>query len=69
MCAGAMVLARVPLLVYAVDDPRAGAAGSVLDILDWPSLNHQVGVIRGVLPDEARELLQQFFKELRQTPS
>jgi len=54
MCAGALVLARVPLLVYAVDDPKAGTAGSVLDILDWPSLNHQVRVIRGVLAGEAR---------------
>jgi len=68
MCAGALVLARVPLLVYAVNDPKAGAAGSVLDILDWPSLNHQVRVIRGVLADEARALLQSFFKELRQSP-
>ncbi|TKJ30267.1 MAG: tRNA-specific adenosine deaminase [Chloroflexi bacterium B3_Chlor] len=68
MCAGALVLARVPLLVYAVDDPKAGAAGSVLDILDWPSLNHQVRVITGVLADEARALLQSFFKELRQSP-
>jgi len=68
MCAGALVLARVPLLVYAVDDPKAGAAGSVLDILDLPSLNHQVRVIRGVLADEARALLQSFFKELRRSP-
>ena len=67
MCAGAMVLARVPLLVYAVDDPKADAAGSKLDILDWPSLKHQVRVIRGVLADEARALLQSFFKELRQS--
>jgi tRNA(adenine34) deaminase len=44
MCAGALVLARVPLLVYTVDDPKVGAAGSVLNIVDWPSLNHQVSV-------------------------
>ncbi|NIN63649.1 MAG: tRNA-specific adenosine deaminase [Anaerolineae bacterium] len=68
MCAGALVLARVPLLVYAVDDPKAGAAGSVLDVVRSPRLNHQVQVTKGVLADEVRELLQRFFKELRQSP-
>jgi tRNA(adenine34) deaminase len=68
MCAGALVLARVPLLVYAVDDPKAGAAGSVLDIVRSPRLNHQVQVTKGVLADEVRELLQEFFKELRKSP-
>lgn len=66
MCAGAMVLARLPRLVYAVDDPKSGAAGSVLDLLRSPGLNHQVQVVRGVLADEVRELLELFFKELRQ---
>ncbi len=66
MCAGAMVLARLPRLVYSVDDPKSGAAGSVLDLLRSPGLNHQVQVIRGVLADEVRELLELFFKELRQ---
>jgi tRNA(adenine34) deaminase len=68
MCAGALVLARVPLLVYAVDDPKAGAAGSVLDIVRSPRLNHRVQVTKGVLGDEVRELLQRFFNELRQSP-
>jgi tRNA(adenine34) deaminase len=65
MCAGAMVLARVPRLVYAVDDPKAGAAGSLFDIVRSPRLNHQVLVTRGVLAQEARDLLDRFFQELR----
>jgi tRNA(adenine34) deaminase len=66
MCAGAMILARLPYLVYAVDDPKSGAAGSVLDVVGSPRLNHQVQVTKGVLADEAKELLELFFKELRQ---
>ncbi len=65
MCAGAMVLARLPSLVYAVDDSKAGAAGSVLDVLGSPALNHQVHVTKGVLADDVRELLDLFFKRLR----
>jgi tRNA(adenine34) deaminase len=69
MCAGAMVLARLPHLVYAVDDPKSGAAGSVLDVLRSPGLNHQVQVTRGVLAREAGQLLAMFFKELRRRNS
>ncbi len=65
MCAGAMVLARLPRLVFAVDDPRSGAAGSVLNVLRSPGLNHQVHVTKGVLADEVKELLDLFFKGLR----
>jgi tRNA(adenine34) deaminase len=65
MCAGALVLARVPRLVYAVDDPKSGAAGSLFDIVRSPRLNHQVQVTRGILAQEARELLDLFFSELR----
>jgi tRNA(adenine34) deaminase len=65
MCAGAMVLARLPHLVYAVDDPKAGAAGSVFDIVRSPWLNHQVQVTRGVLAEEVKELLDLFFEEIR----
>lgn len=65
MCAGAMVLARLPRLVFAVDDPRSGAAGSVLDVVRSPGLNHQVQVTKGVLADEVKELLDLFFKGLR----
>jgi len=69
MCAGAMVLARLPRLVYAVDDPKSGAAGSVLDVLRSPGLNHQVLVTKGVLADEVKELMARFFKALRQETS
>jgi len=65
MCAGAMVQARLPRLVYAVDDPKAGAAGSVMDLLRNERLNHQVEVIAGVLAEEAEELTQRFFRRLR----
>ncbi|MBN2471403.1 MAG: tRNA adenosine(34) deaminase TadA [Anaerolineae bacterium] len=67
MCAGAMVLARLPRLVYATVDPKAGAAGSVLDILQHPQLNHQVAVTRmeGPLAEEAADLLRAFFRGLR----
>ncbi len=69
MCAGAMVLGRLPHLVYAVDDPKSGAAGSVLDVVRSPRLNHQVQVTKGVLADEVRELLESFFKGLRRETS
>ncbi len=65
MCAGAMVQARLPRLVYAVDDPKAGAAGSVVDLLRNERLNHRVEVTAGVLTEEAEELTQRFFQELR----
>lgn len=66
MCAGAMVQARLPRLVYAIDDPKAGAAGSILDLLRHPRLNHQVQVTRGVLASEVSEMLDHFFQDLRQ---
>ena len=65
MCAGAIVLARVPRVVYAAADPKAGAAGSVLDVLGEPALNHRPQVVGGVLGDEAGELLRGFFRERR----
>jgi tRNA(adenine34) deaminase len=65
MCAGAIVLARVPRVVYATADPKAGAAGSVLDVLGEPRLNHRPEVVSGVLADEAAELLRSFFRERR----
>jgi tRNA(adenine34) deaminase len=65
MCAGAMVQARLPRLVYAVEDPKAGAAGSVVDLLRNERLNHRVEVIAGVLAEEAKELTQEFFQRLR----
>ncbi len=65
MCAGAMVLARLPRLVYAALDPKAGCAGSVVDVLRHPQLNHRVDVDLGPLADEAADLLRQFFNDLR----
>ncbi len=66
MCAGAMVQARLPRLVYAVDDPKAGAAGSVLDLVRDERLNHRVKVVRGVLATEVEALLAGFFETLRE---
>ena len=65
MCAGAIVLARVPRVVYAADDPKAGAAGSVLDVLAEPRLNHRPALARGLLADEAADLLRAFFASRR----
>ena len=68
MCAGAMVHARLPRLVYGATDPKAGAAGSVLDLLASPLLNHRVDVVDGVLAAEAAVLLSRFFARLREKP-
>ena len=65
MCAGAIVLGRVPRVVYAADDPKAGAAGSVLDVLAEPRLNHRPVVAPGLLAEEAAELLRAFFASRR----
>jgi tRNA(adenine34) deaminase len=61
MCAGAIVLARVPRVVYGATDPKAGAAGSVLDVLAEPQLNHRPDVAGGLLAEEGAELLRKFF--------
>ena len=65
MCAGAMIHARLGRLVYAAADPKAGAAGSVLEVLNHPRLNHRLSVTAGVLADECGELLRGFFRERR----
>lgn len=65
MCAGAMIHARLDRLVFAAADPKAGACGSVLDVLNHPRLNHQMQVEQGILVEEAAELLRGFFKERR----
>ena len=65
MCAGAMVLARLPRLVYATTDPKAGAGGSIMNILQHPQLNHQVEVSSGLMADEAASYLRAFFAALR----
>src|SRR3954469_2087314 len=65
MCAGAIVLGRVPRLVYGAPDPKAGAAGSVLDVLGEPRLNHRPEVADGLLAAESAALLQDFFATRR----
>ena len=65
MCAGAIVLARIPRVVYAASEPKFGAAGSVFDILQGGRLNHSVNVVKGVLAEESRALLQSFFRARR----
>ena len=61
MCAGAIVLARIPRVTFGAADPQAGAAGSVLDVLAEPALNHRPAVERGLLADECALLLTDFF--------
>jgi tRNA(adenine34) deaminase len=65
MCAGALVLARVPRVVYGASDPKAGACGSVLDVLGEPRLNHRPEVAGGLLAQECGELLSGFFASRR----
>ncbi|MBI4728391.1 MAG: nucleoside deaminase [Acidobacteria bacterium] len=65
MCAGALVLARVPRLVCGAEDPKAGACGSVFDIVREPRLNHRVEVVSGVLAGECGEMLREFFRDRR----
>jgi tRNA(adenine34) deaminase len=65
MCAGAIVLGRIPRVVYGTVDPKAGAAGSVLDVLAEPRLNHSPDVAGGLLAAECAELLQAFFRSRR----
>lgn len=65
MCIGAIILARVPRLVFGTRDPKAGACGSVFDLSGESRLNHQVLVAGGVLEGECQALLQHFFRQLR----
>ena len=65
MCAGAMIHARLDRLVYATRDPKAGACGSVLSVLNHPQLNHQMKVEQGIEADAAAEMLRGFFKAKR----
>ena len=65
MCAGAIVLARIGRLVYGAADPKAGACGSVLDVIGEPRLNHRAQVTRGVLADECGLMLREFFVRKR----
>jgi len=65
MCAGAIVQARIPEVVMGCMNPKAGCAGSVLNILDMPEFNHQVAVTKGVMEQECSDMLKTFFAELR----
>jgi tRNA(adenine34) deaminase len=65
MCAGAMIHARIDRLVYAAADPKAGACGSVLAVLNHPQLNHEMQVEQGILANESADLLRSFFRERR----
>ena len=66
MCAGAIVQARIPEVVMGCMNPKAGCAGSILNILEMPQFNHQVMVSRGILEQECSEMLKTFFTELRE---
>jgi len=65
MCAGAMIHARLKRLIYGATDPKAGAAGSILEVVNHPRLNHQMLVTSGVLGEECGELLREFFRQRR----
>jgi tRNA(adenine34) deaminase len=65
MCAGAIIHARIARLVYGAADPKAGAAGSVLEVINHPKLNHQLEIVAGVMAEECGELLRAFFRERR----
>ena len=65
MCAGAIVLARVPRVVWAADDPKAGAAGSIMDVLRHPRLNHRPEAQAGLLAEESSALIVDFFRSRR----
>jgi tRNA(adenine34) deaminase len=67
MCAGAIVLARVPRVVWGTDDPKAGAAGSVMDVLRHPRLNHRPEAVGGLLAAESAEMIVDFFRGKRRT--
>ena len=65
MCAGAIVLARIPRVVYAATDPKSGAAGTLYNILQDERLNHRVELVSGILADESSALLKSFFQQRR----
>jgi len=65
MCIGAIILARIPRVVFGAWDPKAGACGSVFDLTNEPRLNHRIEVLGGLLEQESQTLIQQFFRQLR----
>jgi tRNA(adenine34) deaminase len=68
MCAGAILQARILKVVYGAKNPKAGCAGSILDILNEPRFNHQPSVVGGVMADECGSLMSEFFMRFRQQP-
>jgi len=68
MCAGAIVQARVPLVVYGTPDPKAGCAGTLMNLLQEDRFNHRVDVVSGVLQEECSAMLTDFFRHLRRKP-
>ena len=67
MCAGAIVQARIPHVIYGTPDPKAGCAGTLMNLLQEERFNHQVEVVSGMLQEECSQLLSQFFRKLRQS--
>ena len=65
MCAGAMVHARIARLIYGAADPKGGAAGTMLSVINHPGLNHEIEVVSGILAEESGEMLRAFFRERR----
>jgi len=65
MCLGAIILARIPRVIFGARDPKGGACGSMLDFTNEPKLNHRIAIVGGLLEEDSQQLLQQFFKELR----
>src|SRR5438445_2409958 len=69
MCAGALIHARIARLVYGASDPKAGAAGSVVQVINHPSMNHRMAVTAGLLAEKCSAVLQDFFRQKRQQAS
>ena len=69
MCSGAIVLARIPRLVFAAHDPKAGMSGSLANLVQHPRLNHRVELVAGVLERECGDVLRAFFRSRRKKPS
>lgn len=65
MCSGAIVMSRIPRVVYGASDPKGGCSGSLMDLLQEPRFNHRAEVVSGVMEDECSQLLKDFFKQLR----
>ena len=66
MCSGAIIQARIPKVVVGCMNPKAGCAGSILNLLDVPQFNHQAELVTGVLEEECSQMMKDFFKELRE---